>query len=623
MSKPSLRVRLRYRFDNLMGRGNGAVIALLGLVSLLWVLVFGFITWHWKLQPEGASHRWIETTWRMLTFTLDPGTFASDTNWKWRIPSLLTTIFGIFVVATLIGVIASGFEDRIATLRKGRSAVLETNHTVILGWNAKVFAIISELVVASESEHKPVIVVLANRDRVDMEREIKEKVPRLRNTKVVCRSGSPLDQDEVLRANPFEARSIIVLGDEDAVAVDAETIKTTLALTNHPDRPASAIQIVGAIRRPGNLSIAQLVGKHEAEWIVPIEAISKLTVQTCRHPGLSSVYSELLQFEGDEFYVTQPQGLVGLSHFECQMLFPTATVVGIIGAVGVLLNPPRDRIFAAGERLIVIAKDASAIDISPHPGAPDGNHVTGLNEVESAVESILILGSHSQLPLILSELNEYAAPGTPVTIVSAFPVPAFAGDLGLAIEVHSGDTADAALLASLHPETYDHILVLAYRDDLDADTADNYTLVTLLNLRQLASAASSEFTIVSEMLHDGNRRLAEVARVDDFIVSDHFVSLMMAQISQNPALNDVYNTLFSSAGAEIYLRPARWYVQLGVPVTFYSVAEGAARRGETAIGYRDLTPVVGDSRMTPRLNPAKTAQHVFNEGDLIIVLAGS
>jgi len=60
-----------------------------------------------------------------------------------------------------------------------------------------------------------------------------------------------------------------------------------------------------------------------------------------------------------------------------------------------------------------------------------------------------------------------------------------------------------------------------------------------------------------------------------------------------------------------------------VPVTFYSVAEGAARRGETAIGYRDLTPVVGDSRMTPRLNPAKTAQHVFNEGDLIIVLAGS
>ncbi len=165
--------------------------------------------------------------------------------------------------------------------------------------------------------------------------------------------------------------------------------------------------------------------------------------------------------------------------------------------------------------------------------------------------------------------------------------------------------------------------MLAYRDHLDAEAADNYSLVTLLHLRELAASATAEFTIVSEMLNDGNRRLAEVARVDDFIVSDHFISLMMAQISQDPALNDVYNALFASTGAEIYLRPAQWYVQLGTPVNFYSVAEGAARRGETAIGYRDLTPVPGDSRMTPRINPPKSAEHVFSDGDLVIVLAGS
>src|SRR6188768_382645 len=231
MPKPSLRVRLRYRFDNLMGRGNVAVIGLLGLVTLAWVLAIGFITWQLHLYPTGASPRWIETTWRMLTFTLDPGTFAADTDWRWRLPSLLTTIFGIFVVAALIGIIASGFEDRIAKLRKGRSAVLETGHTVILGWNSNVFTIISELVIANESETKPVIVVLANRDRVDMEEEIKERVPHLRNSKVVCRNGNPIRPDEVLRANPYAAPSIIVLGDDDAAAPDANTIKTTLALT--------------------------------------------------------------------------------------------------------------------------------------------------------------------------------------------------------------------------------------------------------------------------------------------------------------------------------------------------------------------------------------------------------
>ncbi len=430
MSKPSLRVRLRYRFDNLMGRGNVAVIGLLGLVTFVWVLVMGFITWRLDLQPEGASHRWIETTWRMLTFTLDPGTFAGDPDWRWRVPSLLTTIFGIFVVATLIGIIAAGFEDRITKLRKGRSAVLETDHTVILGWNNKVFTIISELVIAKESETKPVIVVLADRDRVDMEDEIKEKVATLRNTKLVCRSGSPIDPDEVLRANPYEARSIIVLGDDEAAAVDANTIKTTLALTNHPDRPEGAMRIVGAVSKPRNLSIAKLVGKDDAQWIVPIEAISKLTVQTCRHAGLSTVYSELLQFEGDEFYVIERAELVGLSYFECQMRFATVTVVGLIGEDGVVLNPDRDRAIAAGERLIVIAEDDTAIELAPTQGAATDGHVTGLAITENPIERTLIVGSHSQLPMMLSELGEYSEPGSPVTIVSMFPVPDFAQDLG-------------------------------------------------------------------------------------------------------------------------------------------------------------------------------------------------
>ena len=323
MSKSSMRVRLRYRFDNLMGRGNVAVIGLLGIVSLLWVLALGFITWRLQLYPEGSSPRWIETTWRMLTFTLDPGTFAGDTNWRWRIPSLLTTIFGIFVVATLIGVISSGFEDRIAKLRKGRSAVVESNHTVILGWNSKVFTIIAQLVVANESEQRPVIVVLADRDRVDMEEEIKEKVPHLGNTKVVCRNGNPLDQDELLRSNPYEARSIIVLSDEQALAVDAQTIKTTLALTNHPSRPEGAVAIVGEVRNPNNLAIAQLVGKDEAQWIVPIEAISKMTVQTCRQSGLSTVYSELCNLRATSSTSPTPANSWGSATSSARCGFPS------------------------------------------------------------------------------------------------------------------------------------------------------------------------------------------------------------------------------------------------------------------------------------------------------------
>jgi voltage-gated potassium channel Kch len=621
VEKPGLGARLRYRFDNLMARGNVAVIGLLGLISLAWVLLAGFVARLFGIFPEDEQYTAIEAIWRQLTFTLDPGTFSGDVGWQWRLLSLLTTLFGVLVVASLIGVISAAFDDQITQLRKGKSAVIESGHTVILGWNPKVFTIVAELAVANESEHKPAIVILADRDRVDMEEELKEKVGSTKNTRVICRSGDPLDQDEILRANPFAAKSIIVLSDDDATDPDAMTIKTTLALTNHPSRPEGEISIVGEVRHPSNLGIAHMVGKEEAQWVLPLETISKLTVQTCRQSGLSRVYSELLQFEGDEMYFTEQPSLVGKTYLECQFQFPSSTVIGIVNDEGAVLNPPVDRVLAAGEQLVVIAEDDSTIALGT-PGEPDMTQLSTVEPTPSAMERTLIVGSHSQLPLILSELNEYSPAGSQVTVVSDQPLPALGNYPELTLDVRSGDTTDRDLLVSLEPHTYDHILVLAYREHLDIETADSRTLITLLHLRELASEYGQDFNIVSEMLDDRNRRLAEVTKADDFIVSDNLISRMMAQISENAQLNEIYSGLFSADGAEIYLRPASWYVQLGVPVTFNTVLAGAAKRGETAIGFRERTPESsGDGQATICINPAKTDERVYDEADLIIVFA--
>ncbi len=621
MNTPSFGTRVRYWFDNTMARGTSAVIGLLAAVSLAWILVVGFIAWVSRLAPDGESYNYIEATWRQLTFTLDPGTFSGDSSWTWLALSLLTTLFGVLVVASLIGVVGAAFDDKITELRKGKSNVLESGHTVIVGWNSKVFTIIAELVTANESERKPVIVVLADRDKLEMEEAIREKAGDTKNTKVICRSGNPLDQDELLRANPYAAKSIIVLGDEDSSDPDSMTIKTTLALTNHPRRPAGDITIVGEVRDPSNLEAARLVGKDEARWVLPLEMISKLTVQTCRQSGLSTVYSELLRFEGDEIYFTEQDELMGLTYLECQMRFAASTVIGVATADGPLVNPPADRVLAAGERLIVIAEDDSTIAVTP-AGVPDGTKVIGVGKDESVPERTLILGSNSQLPLMLGELNEYVAPGSVVTVVSTHPLPELGAYPHFTIDASDGDTSDRKTLVALEPGSYDHVLVLAYRDYLEPESADAKTLVTLLLLREIADANDLDLNIVSEMLDDRNRKLAEVTKADDFIVSDNLMSLMMSQISENPQLSALYNGLFAAEGAEVYLRPAEWYVALDTPVDFYTVAAGAAKRGETAIGYRDITPMgAGDGQAAIRINPPKGEAHVYSAGDRIIVFA--
>ena len=75
------------------------------------------------------------------------------------------------------------------------------------------------------------------------------------------------------------------------------------------------------------------------------------------------------------------------------------------------------------------------------------------------------------------------------------------------------------------------------------------------------------------MLQLQQQALAQIARADDFIVSDKLVSLMMSQLSENKNLHKVFKVLFSSEGSEIYIRPMTDYITLGSTVDSYTVRE--------------------------------------------------
>jgi hypothetical protein len=124
------------------------------------------------------------------------------------------------------------------------------------------------------------------------------------------------------------------------------------------------------------------------------------------------------------------------------------------------------------------------------------------------------------------------------------------------------------------------------------------------------------------MLDLRNRQLAEVAHVDDFIVSEHLTSLMLTQLSENAGLFGVFADLFDPEGAEVYLKPVSDYVEIGKPVTFYTLLEAARRRGETAFGYRVIAEA-GDAGKSygVHTNPKKSEKVTFAEGDKVIMLA--
>ena len=108
------------------------------------------------------------------------------------------------------------------------------------------------------------------------------------------------------------------------------------------------------------------------------------------------------------------------------------------------------------------------------------------------------------------------------------------------------------------------------------------------------------------------------------MVSNRLVSLMLAQASENEYLSAIFDDLLDEDGSEIYMRPVGDYVDLDQPVSFYTIAEAARRRGETAIGYRRRRPddAVDNRNMGEVVvNPPKSERLSYEPEDRVIVLA--
>ena len=151
----------------------------------------------------------------------------------------------------------------------------------------------------------------------------------------------------------------------------------------------------------------------------------------------------------------------------------------------------------------------------------------------------------------------------------------------------------------------------------------------LLNVRDIRQKGGHSLTITSEILDVENRTLIETVAEDDFVVSEHLISLVLAQISEHKGLGSVFNSLFDTQGAEIYLKPVTNYVKTGQPVNFFTVVVAALRQNETAIGYRINAQRnrVGDSDDNENMkydiviNPDKRVALDFVDEDKIIVLS--
>jgi hypothetical protein len=205
-----------------MSRGTGGLIAWLAFASGV-LIVIVTIGLEFADPSEGGGNP-VLVLWQTFVATFSLGAPAVGKPAALALWFLLG-VGGIFIVSALIGLLTSGLHRQLEQLRKGRSQVLEKKHTVILGWSDQIYTVITELVEANRSRRRSAIAILADEDKVLMEDLVRHRIPDTGKTRLVFRTGSPLDLADLEMVNLNEARSIIVLGPNTASPDDAGRVR--------------------------------------------------------------------------------------------------------------------------------------------------------------------------------------------------------------------------------------------------------------------------------------------------------------------------------------------------------------------------------------------------------------
>jgi len=637
----SFRHRLRYRFDNLLARGTGAALVWLGAVTLAAVVVSSVVLWAFGVSLAGSdSGSLLEDFWQSLMRMLDPGTMSGDVGWGRRILALLVTVFGLLVAGTLIGIIAAGVEQRIERMQRGRSAIIESDHYVVLGASERLPIVLAQLVLANAGRGGAVIVVMADRNPAEMFEDVGRVVDDWLGSRLVFRSGDPTRASDLALVRLDLACAVIVLAEEGREAT--RTSKTVLAI---------GAQLGGFEGRPivvevGDAATAATLVRAcgpDVHPLVASQSVARIAAFALRRPGLSQVISELLDFRGCDLYVQDHPELVGTSFGDMVGSYAKARPLGRMRPDGRIdLNPAPDTRFEEGDRLIAIADDAAALErvqaepmsrvsietgpARPEPGADPSEDLSRRRAPAElsdrpGPEHLVVMGWNAFGAQLLGEwaLHSDAASTVEVFVDPDLIDPDEVSIPGIdAARVNATPRVDVAGVP-WRPDTappITTIMLLAYTGRLSGDEADTRTLLDLtVILRERGSHQSGPPPrLVVELLDVDHIPLAEVSG-DDYLVSPAIADHLLAQLADSPRRRPVLLQLYGGDGPSLDLVPAE---RLGLTgeTTAAGIFAAAYAAGLLAIGWRRSIRDGGGLI----LNPHRSEKVALHPGDQVVVI---
>ncbi|CAH9111825.1 unnamed protein product [Cuscuta epithymum] len=258
-----------------------------------------------------------------------------------------------------------------------------------------------------------VVVVLAERDKEEMEIDISKLEFDFMGTSVICRSGSPLILADLKKVSVSKARAIIVLAsDEKADQSDARALRVVLSLVGVKEglRGHVVVEMSDLDSEP----LVKLVGGDLVETVVAHDVIGRLMIKCALQPGLAQIWEDILGFENAEFYIKRWPQLDGLCFRDALTAFSDAIPCGVKDAADggkIIINPDDDYVLKEGDELLVIAEDDDTYTPAPMTEVHRGIFPR-MSDPPKFPERILFCGWRRDIDDMIMVLEALLAPGS-------------------------------------------------------------------------------------------------------------------------------------------------------------------------------------------------------------------
>ncbi|PON48776.1 POLLUX ion channel [Parasponia andersonii] len=603
------------------------------------------------------TNSFAEALWLSWTFVADSGNHADTEGIGPRIVSVSISSGGMLIFAMMLGLVSDAISEKVDSLRKGKSEVIERNHILILGWSDKLGSLLKQLAIANKSIGGGVVVVLAERDKEEMEMDISKLEFDFMGTSVICRSGSPLILADLKKVSVSKARAIIVLAsNENADQSDARALRVVLSLTGVKEGLRG--HVVVELSDLDNEPLVKLVGGELIETVVAHDVIGRLMIQCALQPGLAQIWEDILGFENAEFYIKRWPQLDGLCFEDVLISFPDAVPCGIKVAFEggkIILNPDDGYVLKEGDEVLVIAEDDDTYSPGPLPEVRRGC-CPKIIDPPKYPEKILFCGWRRDIDDMILVLEAFLPPESELWMFNEVPEKDrekkltdggldIAGLVNIKLVHREGNAVIRRHLEFLPLETFDSILILADESLEDSVVhSDSRSLATLLLIRDIQSKrlpdkdikatswrlpgfshsswiremqqASHKSIIISEILDSRTRNLVSVSRISDYVLSNELVSMALAMVAEDKQINRVLEELFAEEGNEMCIKPAEFYLFDQEELCFYEIMIRARQRREIVIGYR-----LANTERAIINPPEKSEPRKWSHDDVFVVIA--